>query len=88
MTFAAPARRSSVVCCVSSTVSVSCGSNEFHSGRASMCSIVSNVCGCSPGPGRLCTFVPGAIVTCVGVPSAVSSSNARYAHAAAQGASL
>src|SRR5689334_15422730 len=50
----------------------------FHSGRASIASIVSNVCACSPGPGMLCTLTPTLIVIggngsgaiCADVPTA------------------
>ena len=35
----------------------------FHAGRASIASIVSNVCACSPGPGTLCTFTPASTMS-------------------------
>ena len=39
----------------------------FHSGRASMVSTVSKVCGLSSGPGMLCTCKPDVSVTISGV---------------------
>ena len=72
----------------------------FHSGRASIVSTVSNVCGCSPGPGMLCTRSSGSSVTAAGVTGGAepgsddaaagvaggaSSANARYVSAATPG---
>ena len=75
----------------------------FHSGRASISSTVSNVCGCSPGPGMLCTRRPGSSVTASGVTGGAdariraspaagtsgggSSAKARYVSAATPGPS-
>jgi len=44
------------------------GRTAFHSGRASIASTVSKVCGLSPGPGTLCTFRPASSVSAVGMP--------------------
>ena len=72
----------------------------FHSGRASISSTVSNVCGFSPGPGMLCTRSPDSSVTVAGVTGGAepgsfvaaagtsgggSSANARYVSAATPG---
>jgi hypothetical protein len=60
---------------------------SFHAGRAASGSTVSNVCGRSPGPGTLCTRVPGSSVTSSGAPGAVSRVKARGVAAAAPGSS-
>ncbi len=82
--------------------SVSEGANAFHSGRASTSSTVSNVCGCSPGPGMLWTRRPGSRVRVAGVTGGAepgsfdaaagtsgggSSANARNVSAATPGRS-
>ncbi len=74
----------------------------FHSGLASISSIVSNVWGLSPGPGMLCTrrpfsrvieagvtggALPGSLEAAAGVAGAASIANARWVSAAAPGRS-
>ncbi len=49
----------------------------LRSGRATSSTVVSKVCGVSPGPGRLATFVPTGIGTSTGEPGLSSSVNAR-----------
>ncbi len=63
------------------------GRIAFHRGRASICSTVSKACGCSPGPGMLCTFRPGSSVSVSGEPAVPSRVNARDVLAATPGLS-
>jgi hypothetical protein len=62
----------------------SCGRMALSSGRPVIASIVSNVCGRSPGAGMLCTRVPSGTGTSP-VPSVSSTVNARCAEAAIPG---
>ncbi len=63
------------------------GLMAFQAARASIFSTVSKVCGSSPGPGTLCTFVPLSMVAQPGAPCASSSVKARYVLAATPGSS-
>ncbi len=55
--------------------------------RASIASTVSNVCGRSPGPGTLCTFVPASTCATGVPPTAPSIVKASTVSAATPGAS-
>jgi len=63
------------------------GLRAFHSTRAVMSALTSNVCGNSFWPGTLWTLVPWATTALAGAPAAVSTTKARYALAATPGPS-
>ena len=91
---ASPGRRlsaapSSHACVVSVTTNgtVVEAAIALYSGRASTSSTVSNVWGCSPGPGMLCTRKPASRVTTAGVTGGVEPGSALAAAAVGGGGS-